>query len=192
MGDTGAQSRPAAGTMARACRLFSCNRTRSERGATLVEFAIIAVPFLLLIFGIMEVGFVFWGTYELENATEDAARQIRTGKVATNGIDADGFKALVCGHVSLLAQCSSRLRLDVRSFSSFGQIAANQPAPLDAGGNLESNFTWNPGGPSSIVLVSTFYEWPLVNVLTSASLSNMGDGNRLLRASAAFKNEAWN
>ncbi len=183
----GVPSNSAIGKTKRRLGLFSRNRARGERGATMVEFAIVAVPFFLLIFGTMEVGFIFWGTYELENATEDAARQIRTG----HNLDANGFKDLVCGHVALLSQCATKLRLDVRSFTSFSQIQSNQPSPLDANGNLQDNFTWNPGGPNSIVLVSTFYEWPLLTVLTSSVLSNMTDGNRLLGAAAAFKNESW-
>jgi Flp pilus assembly protein TadG len=163
----------------------------AERGVTLIEFAIISVPFFLLIFGIMEVGFIFWGTYELENATEDAARQIRTGQVQAANMDENGFKALVCANVALLAQCNSKLQLDVRSFDSFSAIQSNQPEPLDGDGELQSNFTWDPGGPRSIMLVSTFYQWPMITALTSVSLSNMADGDRLLRASSAFRNESW-
>ena len=164
---------------------------RSERGVTLIEFAIISVPFFLLVFGIMEVGFIYWGTYELENATEDAARQIRTGQVQAANLDDNGFKALVCANVSLLSQCNTKLQLDVRSFADFNDIQSNPPEPLDADGELQSSFTFDPGGPSSIMLVSTFYQWPLITVLTSASLSNMADGDRLLRASSAFRNEAF-
>jgi len=157
----------------------------------MVEFALVLVPLLLLIFGTLELGFVFWGTYELENATEDAARQIRTGQVANAGMTESGFKTLVCNRVTILSQCESKLRLDVRTFSSFGDIASNAPAPLDGDQELKDDFNWDPGNPRSIVLVSTFYQWPLVTGLTSVSLSNMADGDRLLRASAAFRNEAW-
>jgi Flp pilus assembly protein TadG len=61
---------------------------RGERGATMVEFALIMIPFFVILFGIFEVGFVFWGTFELENATADAARQIRTGQIRSNGGEA--------------------------------------------------------------------------------------------------------
>ncbi len=192
MGATEGQSYSAAGKTKRRPGSLWRDGMRRESGVTLVEFAIVAVPFFLLIFGILQVGFIFWGSYELENATEDAARQIRTGQVAAANMDAAGFKALVCGQVALLGQCSAKLQLDVRSFSNFSQIASNQPAPLDGNGNLQTNYTWNPGGPNSIVLVSTFYEWPLFDGFSSSVLSNMGNGDRLLRASAAFKNEAWN
>lgn len=162
-----------------------------ERGVALVEFAIVALPFLLIVVGTFEIGFIFWGTHELENATEDAARRIRTGQVQSGGIDATGFKAIVCGRVTLLKDCTSKLQLDVRTFANYNQIAG-APAPLDRDGKLNSgNFVWQPGGPRSIVLVRTYYDWPLLTVLTSTSLGNMANGDRLLSAAAAFRNEAW-
>ena len=163
---------------------------RGERGATLVEFALILIPFFVILFGIFEVGFVFWGTYELENATADAARQIRTGQIRANGGEA-AFRTLVCDRVVLLSRCNTDLRLDVRSFNSFAALQGSPPAPLDNDGELKDSLTFNPGGPRSIVLVSTFYRWPLINPLSGYSISNMAGGARLLQASAAFRNEPF-
>jgi Flp pilus assembly protein TadG len=163
---------------------------RDDRGVTLIEFALIMIPFFVIIFGILELGFVFWGTYELENATEDAARLIRTGQIKGNS-GAAAFKAQVCNRVAILTRCNEDLRLDVRSFRSFAEIQGSPAEPLDRDGNLQNNFTFSPGGPRSIVLVSTFYRWPLINAITSFTLSNMAGGDRLLRASAAFRNEPF-
>ncbi|WP_170937141.1 MULTISPECIES: TadE/TadG family type IV pilus assembly protein [Rhodomicrobium] len=173
-------------------RRLRLRRLRGERGAVMVEFALIAVPFLLMLFGTIEVGLVFWGNYELENATEQAAREIRTGQVAAANMRRGAFKALVCSRVSLLAQCEARLKVDVRSFTSFAEMqrAVVEPS-TDSDGELLNDGPWGPGGPRSLVLVTTFYEWPLITPMTAASLSNMGSGNRLLRASAAFQNEPW-
>ncbi len=165
---------------------------RGERGATLVEFALIAFPFFLLVFGILEIGFIIWGTYELDNATEDAAREIRTGQIQSSAANTPaGFKALVCGRVTVLSQCTSKLQVDVRSFANYTDIQSNQPTPLDGDGKLQTNFTYDTGGSRSIILVSTFYQWPLFSGITSFALSNMADGDRLLRASAAFRNEPF-
>ncbi len=182
--------------MTRACgwrgwtgRLLRAGR-RSERGVALIEFAMIALPFFILLFGIFEVGFVFWGTYELENATEDAARLIRTGQAQSGDIDEAGFKAQICSHVSLLVNCAAKLRVDVQNYDSFSSLTP--PDPLDGDGSLkESGFSYAPGGAERAVLVTSFYEWPLLNIVSSLSLSNMASGNRLLRASAAFRNEPF-
>jgi Flp pilus assembly protein TadG len=183
---------PPSGRRWRLKRLTRAGR-RSERGVTLVEFALVALPFFILLFGIFEVGFVFWGTYELENATEDAARLIRTGQVHAAGKDGDAsyFKTQICNRVSLLVDCTAKLRVEVQDYDSFTSL--NPPSPLDGDHNLKGDdgFAYSPGGPERVVLVTSFYEWPLLNILSSMSLSNMASGNRLLRASAAFRNEPF-
>lgn len=162
---------------------------RGERGVSFVEFAIIAAPLFLLIFGIIETGLIFWGSYELENATADAARMIRTGQVASGGMNAAALKAQICNEVVLLSNCTAKVQLDVESFSNFGGVTA--PTPVDGNGQLKTQFNWKPGGPGDVILVTAFYEWPLINPLTSASLGNLQDGNRLLSAAAIFRNEPF-
>jgi Flp pilus assembly protein TadG len=181
-GDAGESARPAR-------RYSRLKALRGERGATMIEFAVIMVPFFVILFGIFEVALVFWGTYELENATEDAAREIRTGQIKGGG--AAAFKAEVCKRVVILSRCNEDLRLDVRSFNSFADIQNSPADALDNNGNLNNNFAFSPGGPRSIVLVTTFYRWPLLNAISTFSLSNMAGGDRLLQASAAFRNEPF-
>jgi Flp pilus assembly protein TadG len=165
-------------------------RTRKdERGATMIEFALVMVPFFILLFGIFEVGLVFWGGLELENATDDAARMVRTGQAQAGGFDEARMKQEICDRVSLLVHCTSKLRIDVRSFNAFSQMTP--PAPLDAGGLLKDTFSYSLGGPQQVVLMTSFYEWPLLNMLSGMSLGNMASGNRLLRATAAFRNEPF-
>ncbi len=161
---------------------------RDRRGATMVEFSLLMVPFFILLFGIAEVGFVTWGTLELENATEDAARLVRTGQAQSRDMDRAALTQEVCSRVSLLFDCNSKLRLDLQSFSSFANMTA--PAPLDGSGNLKQDFSFSMGDGADVVLMTTFYEWPL-QLLGSYSLSNMANGHRLLRASAAFRNEPF-
>lgn len=161
---------------------------RDERGATLIEFSLLMLPFFILLFGIFEVGLVTWGGLELDNATSDAARLVRTGQ-AQGKLDQAQLKQAVCDRVSVLFDCNSKLRLDIRTFTSFGNMAA--PTPLNAQGALESDFAFDMGRSEEIVLMSTFYEWPLLNIISSMSLSNMASGNRLLSASAAFRNEPF-
>ncbi len=160
---------------------------KHRRGASFVEFAIIAAPLFLLIFGIIEVGLIFWAGYELENATYAAARLVRTGQ--SQGQDLTGFKTALCQNVVIISNCSTAVQIDVENFGSLGAMTA--PAAVDSSGNLRTNFCFAPGGPGAYVLVTTFYEWPLVSPLVSAVLGNLADGNFLLRAAAAFKNEPF-
>lgn len=155
----------------------------------MVEFALVAVPFFLLIFGILEVGLVFWATFELENATEDAGRMVRTGQVFDQNMGESELKTEICNRTTILFDCQSKLRIDARSGQSFG--AMSMPTALDDAKQMKDSFSWSPGGSNDVVIFTAFYEWPLINLISQAGFGNMGNGNRLLRASAVFRSEPF-
>ncbi|MGO9547792.1 MAG: TadE/TadG family type IV pilus assembly protein [Rhodomicrobium sp.] len=162
---------------------------RGEGGVSFLEFAIIALPLFVLLFGILEVGLIFWGTYELDNATLSAARLIRTGQAQTNNTSQTGMIAQICSNVVILTNCTSKLQLNVQNFPNFSSVT--QPVATNAQGALQTSFPYEPGGPSTVVLVTSFYEWPLVSFSSLALLSNLADGNRLLQSSAVFRSEPY-
>jgi Flp pilus assembly protein TadG len=162
---------------------------RGKRGASMVEFAFIAVPLLILIFGILEVGLIYWGTYELDNATLTAARMIRTGEAQTKNWSQAYMTGEICKRVSILSNCAGKLRLNVENFPNFAAVAS--PSALDGNGNLKTSFPYQPGGSSTVTLVSAFYEWPLINFAALGLLANLADGNRLLQSSAVFRTEPF-
>src|SRR5580698_6774733 len=79
-------------------------RFRSGRGgSTAVEFAMLALPFLGLLFGIIELGMIYLISTTLDNATTDAARQIRTGQLQlAGGATSASFATVVCNEMSWL------------------------------------------------------------------------------------------
>ena len=174
---------------------------RDERGFTAVEFALVIGPFLALLFAIMEVALVYFATFSLENATEQAARLIRTGQAQGGNFDEARFKREVCARVPVFISCDSNLKVDVRSFDTFTEAASGVPQPFDARGNLLSNFEqYSPGKGGSVVLVSVYYHWGLMASLprmgdftgrVGVGVSNMPDGSRLISASTAFRNEPF-
>ena len=168
---------------------------RNSSGNSLIEFAIVAAPLLVLLFVILEVGLVYFANGALENAVAQGARMIRTGEAQSQSFDAGRFKTEVCKYLTALLTCN-HLTLDVRTFSSFGSTSLTNP--LDASGNLKSGFSYQPGVGGQIVIVRAFYEWDLPAKLPTAisglsvGMSNMADGNLLLIATQAFRNEPFN
>ncbi|PTS88243.1 MULTISPECIES: TadE/TadG family type IV pilus assembly protein [unclassified Caulobacter] len=158
---------------------------RAERGATTIEFAFVAIPFLLLIFAIIELGLVFLVSVTLENAVIDSARTIRTGEVQTGGGTANTFKAALCTRMSWVgASCTTALTVDVRTFSGFSTTGAALSS------NRPASPCWDPGGPGSVVLVRAYYNWPLLTPLLQTGLQSAG-GKRLITAASAFSNEPY-
>lgn len=153
---------------------------RNESGATLVEFSLVALPFFLLLLGTFEIGFVYWANKELESATSDAVRLVRTGQVQEANMTAAELKATVCGRTAVLVNCPERLRIDVRSAETFAGITP--PEPLNGSGGLKSDagFTYSPGNADDVVLVSAFFDWPALFLNSS-----------VLRAAVPARNEPF-
>ena len=64
------------GSVVSRLKAFGKDFSRDERGFTAVEFAMVAMPFLMLLFGTIAVGLYFFTTFTLENAVEKAAHRI--------------------------------------------------------------------------------------------------------------------
>jgi Flp pilus assembly protein TadG len=59
---------------------FGQRLARDEDGVTAIEFAMVGVPFFMMLFGIMGVGLYFFSVFNLENSIEQASRALRTGE----------------------------------------------------------------------------------------------------------------
>jgi Flp pilus assembly protein TadG len=159
-----------------------------EDGGAAVEFGLVAMPFLALVFAIIETAIVFFGNQVLESAAADSARLILTGQAQTQGLTKDTFKDQVCSKICGVFDCTNGVYVDVQKFSKFSDV--NMTTPLDANGRLDtSNFKYSPGGPGDIVVVRLVYQWPVF--VSMLGLSNMANSNRLMIATAAFRNEPY-
>jgi len=164
---------------------------RNRRGATAVEFALVAPFFFGLLFAIIESALVFFAGQLLETGTQDAARvfltQFSTGSSPTKSTD---FKQLVCDRVSMLLDCGV-LRVDVQSFAPGATIDIKNP--LDSSGNFVDSFSYTlpPSANSNYtIVVRAFYKWPVFVTKLGFDLSNISgeqDKNKhLLAATAAI------
>jgi Flp pilus assembly protein TadG len=162
---------------------------RDQQGATAVEFALIALPFFALLFAILETALIFLVGQALETATEDSARLIRTGQAQQQGFDEDAFRASICDQVVLLYQCPSKLILDVRTEDDFAGVDLS--TPVAAGQLADDDFGYDDGNGESIVVVRAFYEWPTVTQFLGGGFTKLANGNHLLTAAAAFRNEPF-
>ena len=162
-----------------------------KRGVAAVEFAMIAIPFFFLIFGLLEVCVIFIMSAVLEHGLNEAARGIRTGELQSGeDFDYEAFEAIVCAEVFDMFECEGRIQLDVKTFDDFS--STNRSLPLDADGDLDiTGFDFDPGGRDDIVVVRAFYAWDLITPIMSAPLSNMSDNRHLLQATVVFRNEPF-
>ena len=164
---------------------------RSERGAAAVEMALVATPFFMLLFGIIEIGMIFLISASLENGMDIAARTIRTGQFQTGSTTtAAAFKTSICNTFGWFqSDCTANLYVDVRTFSTFSAITA--PQPVSNGSFNSSALTFTPGGPNDIVVVRAYYQWPLIAPFFDRALQQLNGGVALLTSTFAFRNEPY-
>src|SRR5438874_6311083 len=106
---------------------------RHQDGATAVEFAMVAAPFLAMMFAIIETAIVFFAGQTLETAGADSARLIMTGQAQTQGMDMATYKNAVCAKIYGLFDCAGGLYVDVKNYASFAAVDVSKP--IDSNGN---------------------------------------------------------
>lgn len=163
----------------------------AREGSTAVEFALIALPFIVLILAIIQVGIVFLAQHELETAVEKASRDLLTGQTQAASPNQAQFVNSVCANLPALFTCS-RIMVDLRTATAFS--AADTSAPTltyDANGNVNNAWQFNLGGSGSIMVLRVMYQFPVLPAMMGFNLVNLSNGSRLLMASAVFQTEPY-
>jgi len=168
-------------------RLIAC-----ASGATAVEFAFIAMPFFMLLIGILELGLMFMASTTINAAAVAEARLVRTGQFQASGaVSQNDFKTALCNNMSWIstADCMANMSLDVRTFPTFSSISV--PPPVVNGVLDTAQLKFDPGQSCDIVLVRVFYPWTLLAPVLEPGLPDLGSNKKLLTTAVAFRNENW-
>ena len=161
---------------------------RDCRGATAVEFALVAAPFIALLIAILQTFLVFFAQEMLESVVQQSSRQILTGQTQSQQATQAAFHQTVCNQVSVLFTCS-KIFVDVRVDQLVATADTSALVPTyDSQGNV-NNMQFNPGNAGDIVVVRVMYLWPVFLGPLGFNLSNQPNNTRLILATAAFQNE---
>lgn len=165
-------------------------RRQGRDGAAAIEFAMVAIPFFLMIFSILELGMVFVLDSVLETATTETGRLVRTGQADQQKFTAARFQTELCSRMALFkSDCVKRATVDVRVIPQFA--APNPPDPITDGGIDPTKAIYDGGQPGDLILVRVWYVHPLATPLLNQATSRVGPGKVLLQSATAFRNEPW-
>ncbi|CAH2397932.1 TadE/TadG family type IV pilus assembly protein [Mesorhizobium ventifaucium] len=168
-----------------------------RRGSTALEFAMLAVPFALLVFAILESLISFGGQEVMANITADVARRLRTGQERQANVTEATLKTMICGRLEIMvAKDCPGLEVDLRAYPSFAVAAQagfkiNQDGEIELTGTDPATFTVSPGPAESINMLRVFYKWPIMTNFMAKSTANLKDGNTLHFASITWQNEPF-
>lgn len=147
----------------------------------------LALPFCLMIFGILELALIFVTDSVLTNATMETGRLVRTGQASAQAMTAEEFKNSLCSRMSVFSpDCAGRATVDVREIPQF---ATTPPDPTASGVFSADDLTYTNGAPGNLMLVRVWYRHPLLTSFLAQGLSRLNDGSALLTATTAFRNE---
>lgn len=173
-----------------------------QRGATAVEFAMVATPFFLMMMGIMTVGMQYLTLHSLEHAVSEASRQIRTGQAQKAGLTVDDFRQIVCKTAEPLISCDSRLILHIRSGERFEDLVPAAQCLVDgglapaSGGAAGDSIVNAVGEESRKVSITACYDWDMGSRLWQSiwgliSPTPVEAGKTILSAATVLQTEPY-
>jgi Flp pilus assembly protein TadG len=172
-------------------RFFGCEILRCNKGAAVVEFALVAAPFLALLMALFQTVLVFFAERVLDETTEQASRYIMTGQAQQSNMTQSEFANYVCQNTFALFNCKNFM-INVQSYNSFAAASTTTPTlTFNAKGQVTNIWTYDPGNPGEVVIVQVMYQWKVLLGPLGFNLSNISNGNRLLISTAAFRNEPF-
>ena len=166
-------------------------------GAAAVEFAIMVPVFLTAMFSLFEVGWFFFVNSTVDAAVGNAGRLIRTGQIQQMaGSDDDKFDAIydqVCDVVDAFGDCNLNLTVEVQTYPTFADLAADTSAATCANAPPAelSAIPFTPGNELEIVRVRICYLYQTVNPAIGIDLSEPGSSKRRLVSTMIFRNEPY-
>jgi Flp pilus assembly protein TadG len=165
--------------------------SRERRGSVAIEFGILALPFMALIFAILEASLSFSTQQLLSNAVDRVSRDVRTGRLRDAQVSGAQLHTLICGRIQLVvARSCPDLIVDLQSYNTFAAVP--KAIPMTPGGDLNTaGFRVAPGGPATINQLRAFYRWPVITDMLRASMSSLPGGKTLLGATATWRNEPF-
>lgn len=173
-----------------------------RRGAVVVEFALVAAPFIALLLAILQSSLAYLAQEALESAVEVAARGIVTGQTQAADLQglgtgltkaqlAERFRSKGCQSLPSFLSCS-RLFVDVQSVAAGATIPTGGMGALnfDAVTRKFTDLSYDVGSQGSLVTVRFIYLWPMP-IAPAADLSPLSGKPTILIATSVSKTEAY-
>lgn len=170
----------------------ACRRLHKDRcGAVQIEFALLAFPFFVLVFAIIEVGVSFTARQMLSYSAEAVARQLQTGQLQANDATPEKLRTLLCSRIQfMVGQGCPELSFNLISYTTFAAVPVSNL--VDAKGLLVKANTVSPGGSSAINQLNVLYRWPImVDLLQRLSKDAAPDGRMGLFTTITWQNEPF-
>jgi Flp pilus assembly protein TadG len=153
-----------------------------RKGQTMVEFALVAIPFFLLLFAIVDYGWLFFSQMNIQQAVDDGARYASTGQETGSGARISSIINVIQSEISVPGVNASNLSIcstppGGTTASCYQGSPTNPTGPADAA-----------GGPQYTVTISLTTTLPLMTPLIAKLFPTQG---YTFTSNATFQNEPF-
>ena len=164
--------------------------SRDRRGATMIEFAVVAGPFIALILAGIQTSLVFFSQQLIETVAESSGRQLMTGAVQLAGTTQAQYKADVCSRLPDFMTCANTY-VDVRTSNNFATVSTAPPVFTYSGNSVTNVWSFARPGAGQIAIVRVMYLLPVAGGPLGFRLADQPNSRRLLIATSVFKTEQF-
>ncbi len=170
---------------------------RDDRGTTALEFALVATPFLMFVFGFIACALYFFVMSSLEKGMDQTSRLVRTGQAVTSKMTVDQFKQGICTAAGGWIDCT-KLQIWAQHWSDWSDPGLAPHRCVDTNNTLMQNtvngsdlIATQTGTASDVVIVTTCYQWDFASKLPFMHLGNIQSGAMIMQTSTAFRTEPY-
>lgn len=157
-------------------------------GSAVIEFAMLIIPLLGLIFASFTVSLIYFTQSALDSVSDEMSRLLLTGQAPAAG-QASDFKSLACANLPSFMSCS-RLVINVQTANNYSDVNISIPTTtLDSSGNLTGTTQYDPGSASSVVVLQMLYAMPVLGDIGGFSAVTTGTNAHLLVSTSVIKVE---
>lgn len=163
----------------------------NQRGAVMLEFAFVAIPFIALILASLYTSLIFFTGEALNTSNQKAARLMITGTAQRASTTQANYKAQICATLPGYMKCN-RLFVDVRKASTFTSLDTSASSVfIDSSGNVTNSGSYQTIAKGEIGMVRLVYVWYAGSGPNGLDLSNTTGGNRTLTTTSVFMAEPY-
>ena len=182
---------------------------RANGGAAAIEFAILVIPFFMIVMATIETFVAYNAEQVLAGAVDTMARKIRTGQITfgmgrATDMNETQFRTAFCAEIAVMITCDNtepttpkKLYIDLQTFTTFANMPKTLPySSASAYSDIDtSQIKYAPGGAGTLNMLRGMYRWQIMTDLMRPYLTNIRTGgvptDYLISSTAAFKSESY-
>jgi Flp pilus assembly protein TadG len=167
---------------------FFRNFFRRKDGTTAIEFSLMAIPYVMLTIGILELSIMYASASLLEGATTSASRLVKTGQIQQAAGDPQQmFRDELCSHVTALVNCND-VQLEVVPIDSYANYDNYGPTDNEDGDLVSQGF--DVGGSNDQILIRAVYRYQMMTPFVGQLLAG-SSGERLFVSTIVLQTEPY-